>query len=126
MAKAPSARYSKSDEDKADPKIENYHVHPTNPDVVLGTGEDKRHFLSDNAGKTWRKILSKNRINRFIFHPKRPKWAIVTSLTEDCRKKGATAADTCNHMAWITTDLGERFTLINAYRIGKLLLFNVG
>lgn len=97
------------------PEIETYYVSEADPNVVIGTGSDSRHFVSEDAGKTWRKVLSRTPIERFIFHPKRPTWAIVTSQTDDCEDPTMEEDfGPCNHMAWITTDLGKTFTPLNS------------
>lgn len=90
-------------------------MHEKDRNSVLAIGEKKNHFVSSDAGATWRKIVSKNKIRHMFFHPTRPKWLLVTSFTEDCKKEKREKYDVCAHMAWITKDLGYSFQLIDTY-----------
>ena len=61
-------------------------VSPADKDVVVvvGSSASKRHFISEDAGNTWRKLNNKWKIHSFIFHPIRKNWAILTAWTDAC------------------------------------------
>lgn len=104
---------------------------PADKDVILvvGSSTSKRHFLSEDGGLTWRKLNNKWKIHSFVFHPTRRSWAILTAWTDACdygkdKYHGADGQDltsrtektaTCNHMAFVTKDLGKSFSLITSY-----------
>merc|ERR1719440_2383891 len=59
-----------------------------------------------------------------MFHKTRPKWALLSSWTDACEgtKSKASASDSeaddagpCNHMLYLTKDLGRTFTLVTSY-----------
>eukprot|EP00397_Hematodinium_sp_SG-2012_P006934 GEMP01006971.1.p1 GENE.GEMP01006971.1~~GEMP01006971.1.p1 ORF type:complete len:841 (+),score=152.98 GEMP01006971.1:153-2675(+) len=93
-------------------------VHPTVYSVVLAVGAYKDHFLSDDSGRSWRKLKQKATIQRFSFHPTRPSWAAVSSWTDACFVTDkAKSNGPCNHMLFITKDFGRTFSIVSSYLI---------
>jgi len=98
---------------------------PTDPNIVLVAGTARSHFISVNAGSTWRRVRQRSKIHTFQYHKTRPTWALLSSWTEACEASKTKAktdeddpdADTgpCNHMLYITKDLGKTFTLVSSY-----------
>ncbi|CAD7949928.1 unnamed protein product [Amoebophrya sp. A120] len=99
--------------------VSHIEISPADKSVVLAVGTDKTHYISENAGVSWRKIVSKNKIKMMAFHPTRRNWLLVTSWTTECdkvsKKESGLGDNTCTHMAWVTKDLGYSFTLIDTY-----------
>mmetsp|Transcript_58242 Transcript_58242/g.176090 ORF Transcript_58242/g.176090 Transcript_58242/m.176090 type:complete len:868 (+) Transcript_58242:55-2658(+) len=93
------------------------------PSTLLIAGTKRSHYLSVNAGATWRRVRQKSTIHTFMFHPKRPKWALLSTWTDACEGKSAKSKDgsddgddgPCNHMLYLTKDLGKTFTLVSSY-----------
>jgi hypothetical protein len=96
---------------------------PADPLTVMVAGTKRTHFISLNAGDTWRRIRQKATIHTFMFHKTRPKWALLSCWSDACesskvrREAGEELDDSgpCNHMLWITKDLGRTFKLITSY-----------
>eukprot|EP00420_Gonyaulax_spinifera_P004075 CAMPEP_0197925144 /NCGR_PEP_ID=MMETSP1439-20131203/96910_1 /TAXON_ID=66791 /ORGANISM="Gonyaulax spinifera, Strain CCMP409" /LENGTH=248 /DNA_ID=CAMNT_0043547609 /DNA_START=53 /DNA_END=796 /DNA_ORIENTATION=+ len=109
---------------------------PADPLTVMVAGSKKSHFLSTNGGETWRRIRQKATIHTFLFHHKRPKWALLSTWTTACEgkkskpKKSSSDDDDdsnkddddskddsspCNHMLYITKDMGRTFTQVASY-----------
>ncbi|CAE8665142.1 unnamed protein product, partial [Polarella glacialis] len=87
------------------------------------SGTKRTNFLSTNKGDTWKKIRQRASIHTVIFHKTRPKWLLMSTWTNSCDKKAA-KKDTdakeeddgpCNHMLYLTKDLGKTFTLVSSY-----------
>jgi hypothetical protein len=89
------------------------------PTTLLVAGTTRTHFLSTDSGGTWRRLRHKARIHTFMFHKTRPTWALMSMWTDSCevsRSKTKDSADgPCNHMLYITKDLGKTFTLVCSY-----------
>lgn len=94
-------------------------VSPADPNTVMVAGTKRSHFVSINAGATWRRIRQRATIHTFMFHKTRPKWALLSSWTDSCEATGAKKPDSeagpCNHMLYLTKDLGRTFTLVTSY-----------
>lgn len=111
------------------PIFERVEVSPGNKDVLLAVGKKRAHFVSEDAGRTWRKLKQYATIHNFVFHPKNPKWALLSSWTDACKHTGqlpaakaddadATKAKSdgpCNHILFVTKDLGLTFKLVTSY-----------
>ncbi|CAD7936774.1 unnamed protein product [Amoebophrya sp. A25] len=97
--------------------VSHIEVSPADKNVVLAVGNDRAHYISENAGVSWRKIVSKNKIRLMHFHPTRRNWMLVTSWTTECdgKKDSGQGDNTCVHMAWVTKDLGFSFALVDSY-----------
>jgi hypothetical protein len=97
--------------------------HPADPNTVMAAGTKRNHFISLNAGATWRRIRQKATIHTFMFHKTRPKWALLSAWSDACeaskvrREPGEELEDAgpCNHMLYLTKDLGRTFTLVASY-----------
>jgi len=105
-------------------------VHPKDKNVVLAVGKARDHFVSEDAGKTWRKIKHHSKIERVLFHATRSKWAAISSWTPACfenevviaKKPGPTTTTSkppgpCVHLLYITKDMGLSFQLVTDYMI---------
>lgn len=79
-------------------------VSPTDKNVLVVVGKKKHHhFLSRDAGASFHELEVKGTVHNFIFHPTRPKWALVSVWSEACRhgkssEKGAKCSlrSSCN------------------------------
>jgi len=92
--------------------------------VVGVVGTKHMHWITDNAGLTWRRVRHKATIHSFTFHPTRASWALVSTWTPECSKppqtkkekeKEAESHQYCQHMLYITKDLGRTFQLVATY-----------
>jgi len=135
--------------DGVEPKsviVDQLTISQADKNIVMVTGTKRNHFISVNAGSTWRRVRQQATIHTFMFHKKRPKWALLSSWTDACEankgkdskpkgdayERAAAAggdayeraavgevADTdkgpCNHMLYITKDLGRTFALVSSY-----------
>merc|ERR1719159_830196 len=96
---------------------------PADPYTVMAAGTNRNHFFSLNAGATWRRIRQKATIHTFMFHKTRPKWALLSAWSDACeaskvrREPGEELEDAgpCNHMLYLTKDMGRTFTLVSSY-----------
>lgn len=98
---------------------------PADANTVLVAGTQRTHFISQNGGETFRRVKQKANIHTFIFHKTRPKWALLSTWTTACEsKKGLSKSDDdedspaegpCNHMLYITKDMGKTFNLVTSY-----------
>jgi hypothetical protein len=103
--------------------VDSMSVHPADPNVIMVAGTKRNHFISLNGGETWRRIRQKATIHTFMFHKTRPKWALLSSWSDSCesskvrREPGEELDDSgpCNHMLYLTKDLGRTFTLVTSY-----------
>jgi hypothetical protein len=100
-------------------------------DVVMVAGISRSHFISVNRGETWRRVRQRATIHTFLFHKTRPKWALLSTWTAACeankpkqKKKSDDDDDDadkgsddgpCNHMLYITKDMGRTFTQVTSY-----------
>lgn len=116
--------------DSAAPSIivDSMSLSPADSNTIMVAGTKRNHFVSLNAGATWRRIRQKATVHTFMFHKTRPKWALLSSWTEACESAKAKVAPKegdeeeadeekgpCNHMLYITKDLGRTFTLVTSY-----------
>merc|ERR1740130_1479062 len=96
---------------------------PADKSTVMVAGTKRNHFISLNAGDTWRRIRQRATIHTFMFHKTRPRWALLSSWSDACeaskvrREDGEELDDSgpCNHMLYLTKDLGRTFTLVTSY-----------
>jgi len=93
---------------------------PADPSVVMVAGTKRNHFVSINAGATWRRVRQRAQVHTWMFHKTRPKWALLSSWTDTCEKMASAqgteeGAEPCNHMLYLTKDLGRTFTLVTSY-----------
>mmetsp|Transcript_125093 Transcript_125093/g.348087 ORF Transcript_125093/g.348087 Transcript_125093/m.348087 type:complete len:871 (+) Transcript_125093:72-2684(+) len=95
------------------------------PNTLLVAGKQQAHFLSVNAGETWTRVRHRTTIHTFMFHKSRPKWALLSAWTDACEAKKRKKNDEdeeeqgergpCNHMLYLTKDLGRTFVLVSSY-----------
>jgi len=86
-------------------------------EVLLAVGKGKAHYVSDNAGRTWRRLEQQATVHSFVFHSKHARWALLSSWTDACKNKHA--AGDCVHNLFLTKDLGIAWSLragVNASR----------
>lgn len=109
--------------------VDSMSISPAEKNTVMVSGTKRNHFISNDGGATWRRIRQKASIHTFMFHKTRPKWALLSSWTDACdsQKAKAPRPDTdddsvdddekgpCNHMLYITKDLGRTFSLVTSY-----------
>ncbi|KAF4668158.1 Sorl1p [Perkinsus chesapeaki] len=85
--------------------------------TVVAVSNHKVHFISDDAGQRWRVVKYKG-IHSYIFHPTRPKWALMSTWTEACetrRTRSDGDVDPCHHSLFLTQDGGRTFLLVQSY-----------
>mmetsp|Transcript_124552 Transcript_124552/g.248482 ORF Transcript_124552/g.248482 Transcript_124552/m.248482 type:complete len:879 (+) Transcript_124552:80-2716(+) len=101
---------------------------PADPNTMMVVGTKKIHFLSQDAGKTWRRIRQKATIHTFMFHNKRSRWALLSTWTDKCEVKSYGRAKDeddddkkkddmgpCKHLLYVTKDMGRTFSLVASY-----------
>uniref|UniRef100_A0A7S0AB98 VPS10 domain-containing protein n=1 Tax=Pyrodinium bahamense TaxID=73915 RepID=A0A7S0AB98_9DINO len=96
-------------------------------DTVLVAGTQQSHFISTDRGQTWRRLRQTSTIHTFLFHKTRAKWALLSTWTSACeaskrvgKRKSDSGKDSddgepCNHMLYLTKDLGRTFILVCSY-----------
>jgi len=103
--------------------VDSMTLSPADPNTVMVAGTKRNHFISLNGGATWRRIRQRATIHTFMFHKTRPRWALLSSWSDACeaskvrREDGEELDDSgpCNHMLYLTKDLGRTFTLVTSY-----------
>ncbi|KAF7456639.1 putative sortilin [Cryptosporidium felis] len=97
-------------------------VNPVDKNIILIVGSKHSHFISSNAGETFRKISHSGTIHTWIFHPNKPKFALFSSWTEGCNKsflqslkKTSSAGNKCVHQLFVTKDLGATYQRVVDY-----------
>lgn len=106
-----------------DIQVDSIIASPCDKNIVMVVGTQLEHYLSNDAGAKWTKIRIKSKIHTFIFHPKRPKWALLSTWSDACepgtaKKKSTDDIDDpgpCQHSLYITKDLGRTFQLVVSY-----------
>lgn len=89
-------------------------VNPINKNIVLVIGAQNSHYISEDAGETFKLINYKNKINFWQFHNKKAHWALVSSWTASCFSTDNTSGE-CMQTLSLTQDLGANFQLIDIY-----------
>ncbi|KAJ1609757.1 putative sortilin [Cryptosporidium canis] len=102
--------------------IKSITVNPVDKNIILIVGSKHSHFISSNAGETFRRISHSGTIHTWIFHPNRPKLALFSSWTEGCNKsflhtlkKSSSSGNRCVHQLFVTKDLGATYQKIVDY-----------
>lgn len=102
--------------------IKSITVSPVDKNIVLIVGSKHSHFISSNAGETFRKISHSGTIHTWIFHPSKSKYALFSSWTEGCSKsflhtlkKSSSAGSKCVHQLFVTKDLGATYHKVVDY-----------
>ncbi|KAK6589998.1 hypothetical protein RS030_192776 [Cryptosporidium xiaoi] len=96
-------------------------VNPVDKNIVLMVGSKHLHFISTNAGETFRRISHSGTIHTWIFHPTKAKYALFSSWTEGCNKSFASSlkksynSGKCVHQLFVTKDLGATYLRITDY-----------
>jgi len=97
-------------------------VSSVQPSIVLVVGSHHTHFISEDAARTFRRLKQRTPIHSWVFHPKRPTWALLSTWPDSCKEKRGQAitlvtgdASPCVHMLYVTKDLGRTFELVTAY-----------
>lgn len=101
---------------------------PSDKNVLMIVGSEREHYVSADAGAKWTKLKIKSNIHTFIFHPRRPRWALLSAWTDSCehsnrrKKKDADKPPgwfedlgPCQHTLYITKDMGRSFTPVISY-----------
>ncbi|KEG04583.1 sortilin, putative [Plasmodium vinckei vinckei] len=89
-------------------------VNPINKNIVLVIGAQNSHYISEDAGETFKLINYKNKINFWQFHNKKAHWALVSSWTAACFSTDNSSGE-CMQTLSLTKDLGATFQLIDIY-----------
>mmetsp|Transcript_55401 Transcript_55401/g.129702 ORF Transcript_55401/g.129702 Transcript_55401/m.129702 type:complete len:849 (-) Transcript_55401:182-2728(-) len=94
---------------------------PADPMTVLVVGSRLHHFLSTTGGATWTRLRLKATIHTFVFHKTRPKWAMLSTWSAQCDRTDKKLGDgdgdrgPCNHMLYVTKDMGKTFQMVASY-----------
>jgi hypothetical protein len=100
--------------------IASVEVHKHDANVVMAQGQHMVHFISDSGGESWRMLKQRATIHKIIFHPTRSHWLLLRSWTDGCKKtqndiKESQDKGACNHMLFVSRDLGLSFSLVSTY-----------
>ncbi|CEL94476.1 unnamed protein product, partial [Vitrella brassicaformis CCMP3155] len=99
-------------------------LNPVDKNIVLVVGTKHSHFISNDAGRTWRRLKQRVPIHSWQFHPTQPHWALLSAWSDQCHTAsepaktaagGAATDKACNHMLYVTKDLGVQFHLVSSY-----------
>mmetsp|Transcript_41986 Transcript_41986/g.119158 ORF Transcript_41986/g.119158 Transcript_41986/m.119158 type:complete len:241 (-) Transcript_41986:1239-1961(-) len=99
-------------------------INPVDKNIVLVVGTKHSHFISNDAGRTWRRLKQRVPIHSWQFHPTQPHWALLSAWSDQCHTAsepaktaagGAVTDKACNHMLYVTKDLGVYFHLVSSY-----------
>ena len=86
---------------------------PLDPNYVLAVSNKRVHFMSEDAGKTWRAITHSGAIHTYTFHPTDPKRALLSSWTDPCDNPKASGP--CKHILYFTKDAGRTFQEVTSH-----------
>ncbi|KAH8585131.1 sortilin [Cryptosporidium sp. chipmunk genotype I] len=102
--------------------IKSITINPVDKNIILIVGSKHSHFISSNAGETFRRISHSGTIHTWIFHPNKSKFALFSSWTEGCNKsflqtlkKSNSAGNKCIHQLFVTKDLGATYHKVVDY-----------
>lgn len=98
---------------------------PGDRNVVAVVGKTYTHFVSEDAGKTWRQMaMPAGRTRVMWFHDSRPQWALFSSWTHSCKfvegpavKGEVDDGGICSHALYATRDLGRTFVQITTHAL---------
>eukprot|EP00922_Rhytidocystis_sp_ex-Travisia-forbesii_P011736 GHVS01017475.1.p1 GENE.GHVS01017475.1~~GHVS01017475.1.p1 ORF type:complete len:935 (+),score=103.33 GHVS01017475.1:271-3075(+) len=90
-------------------------VSPVEKNIVLVVGSKRNHFISEDSGSTFRRVQHSSAIHSWIFHPLKPRWALLSAWTDACFTTTAATSAGCNHLLYVTRDMGQSFSLISSY-----------
>jgi hypothetical protein len=86
---------------------------PFDANYVLAVSNKRVHYISEDAGKTWRAITHSGAIHSFNFHPTDPRKALLSSWTDAC--DSSKASGPCKHILYYTKDAGRTFQEVTSY-----------
>ncbi|KAL8275914.1 hypothetical protein Esti_000176 [Eimeria stiedai] len=96
--------------------VDSIMISPVNKNIIVIVGTHRNHFVSEDAGVTFRKIKYTSTIHNFHFHPTRASYALLSTWTDPCyAKTGSRRGEECNHQLYYTADLGRTFQLVAEY-----------
>ncbi|KAL8429508.1 hypothetical protein ACSSS7_006552 [Eimeria intestinalis] len=96
--------------------VDSIMISPVNKSIIVIVGTHRNHFVSEDAGVTFRKIKYTSTIHNFHFHPTRASYALLSTWTDPCYSKtGSRRGEECNHQLYYTADLGRTFQLVGEY-----------
>ncbi|KAL8426675.1 hypothetical protein Efla_005932 [Eimeria flavescens] len=96
--------------------VDSIMVSPVNKSIIVIVGAHRNHFVSEDAGVSFRKIEYTSTIHNFHFHPTRANHALLSTWTDPCYSKtGSRRGEECNHQLFYTPDLGRTFKLVAEY-----------
>lgn len=105
----------KNEKSSSQTKVEFLLVSPVDKSVVLTIGRHHSHFISEDAGGTFRQIAPGMSIHNLIFHPTRRDWALMSSWTSACTASNAAHNEPCRHDLYFSSDLGRTWAIIESY-----------
>jgi len=97
---------------------------PADPNTILVTGTKWVNYITSDRGSSWKKIKHRSNIHTVIFHKTRPTWMLLSAWTNSCGKTGSSGnpvvpgdadAGPCNHVLYISKDLGKTFVQVQSY-----------
>ena len=110
-----------ANENESGIRVAKFHLHPKSRDVIVVVGKKHSHFISTDAGHTFRQIQYKHPIHGFQFHPVRLSWALLSHWTDGCstssRASSKTKKEACRHDLFVTQDFGITLTKIVNYAV---------
>ncbi|EEA07756.1 BNR/Asp-box repeat-containing protein [Cryptosporidium muris RN66] len=102
--------------------VKSISINPVDKNIILIVGSKYNHFISINAGETFRRISHTGTIHTWLFHPSKSRYALFSSWTDGCQKsilsnlkKNSTTNSKCIHQLFVTKDLGLSFTRVIDY-----------
>ncbi|OEH80039.1 putative sortilin [Cyclospora cayetanensis] len=106
----------KAEEEGSAVVVDSIMISPVNKNIVVVVGAHRNHFVSEDAGVSFRRIKYTSTIHNFHFHPTRSTYALVSTWTDPCYSKTTgRRGEECNHQLYYTTDLGKTFKLVGEY-----------
>ena len=96
------------------PAITSIVGNPNDSNVVLAITAKRVHFVSEDAGVTWRPIKHTGSIHSFIWHPTNPRFALLSTWTLGC-DEFSHSSGACRHLLYVTKDSGRTFAEVATY-----------
>ncbi|KAK2194656.1 bifunctional Sortilin [Babesia duncani] len=94
-------------------KVDSVIVSESDKNVLIVVGEAKNHYISNDAGKTFKLLGFNGTINMWLFHPTKASWALLSSWEGNCFSNEGSGD--CMHSVFVTKDLGRTFTRVAKY-----------
>jgi hypothetical protein len=99
--------------------VESISMSSADKNIAIVSTKHGQHWTSQDAGINWSELRHKGKIHNFMFHRTRPRWALVSTWIGGCDKSitstGKADDGPCNHILFITKDLGKTFQQVTSY-----------